>query len=95
MAARRPFWSLPRQLGCALLLVLLQVVPAARDEAKLKGRLSKCGVAGNPPPAFPSLLSFLFLHLSSPPSCPPYTNCIHSREPGDCEPSPGHPAAGQ
>jgi len=54
MAAHRPFWSLARQLlGCVLLLVLLQVVPAARDEAKLKGRLSKCGVAGIPP--FPFL----------------------------------------
>jgi len=72
MAAHRPFWSLPRQvLGCVLLLVLLQVVPAARDAAKLKGRLSKCGVAGIPHP-FPSfLLSFPFLHRSSPVFAPP------------------------
>lgn len=66
MASRRAFWSLPRQLlGCVLLVVLLQVVPAARDEAKLKGRLSKCGVAGIPP-----LVPFLAVFLFSSPSYP-------------------------
>lgn len=83
MASRRPFWSLPRQLlGCVLLVVLLQVVPAARDEAKLKSRLSKCGVASGISP----LVSFLPVLLSSlpplTPPChaPPFHNSIHTAE---------------
>lgn len=46
MAAHRRIWSVPRQLlGYVLLMVLLQIVPASRDEATMKDRLSKCGVS--------------------------------------------------
>lgn len=42
MAAHRHIWSVPRQLlGYVLLMVLLQIVPASRDEATMKDRLTE------------------------------------------------------
>ncbi len=70
MAAHRHFWSVPRQLlGCVLLMVLLQVVPASRDEATMKGRLSKCVVDYPPFSIFPFYTSHLCLVVPTPTTC--------------------------